>query len=130
MRWEDALSLDEAAVLAARFQREGHPFYPQHWLSDRSPSVLQPDDGKDSKKKADWAETSIAFWREAEMLGSLNHPNVLRVYGVVVVDPPAGVGPPGSLGSPGSPLDRTVVGIMTEYMRGGSLSSFLAQLYK
>jgi serine/threonine protein kinase len=61
------------------------------------------------------------------MLASLNHPNVLRVYGVVVVDPPAGLGP---LGSPGSPLDRTVVGIMTEYMRGGSLSAFLAQLHK
>jgi serine/threonine protein kinase len=96
-------------------------------VSDRRSPLLQPDDGKDGKKKADWAETSVAFWREAEMLASLNHPNVLRVYGVVVVDPPTGVG---QLGSSGSPLDRTVVGIMTEYMSGGSLSSFLAQLYK
>ena len=56
------------------------------------------------------------------MLASLNHPNVLRVYGVVVADAPPG------LESLGSPVDRPVVGIMTEYMRGGSLSAHLAQL--
>ena len=65
------------------------------------------------------------FWREAEMLASLNHPNVLRVYGVVVDSPIAG---PDSLGTLGSPIDRPVVGIMTEYMRGGSLSTHLAYL--
>ena len=43
------------------------------------------------------------------MLASLNHPNVLRFYGAVVA----------------SPDDPAVVGIMTEYMRGGSLSQFL-----
>ena len=43
------------------------------------------------------------------MLASLNHPNVLRFYGAVVA----------------SPEDPSVVGIMTEYMRGGSLSQFL-----
>ena len=65
------------------------------------------------------------FWREAEMLASLNHPNVLRVYGVVVDSPIAG---PDSLDALGSPIDRPVVGIMTEYMRGGSLSTHLAYL--
>ena len=59
------------------------------------------------------------------MLAGLNHPNVLRVYGVVVADAPAGLD---GLGNVGSPVDRPVVGIMTEYMRGGSLSSHLAQL--
>ena len=43
------------------------------------------------------------------MLASLNHPNVLRFYGAVVA----------------SADDPAVVGIMTEYMRGGSLSHFL-----
>ena len=57
------------------------------------------------------------------MLASLNHPSVLRVYGVVVADSPAS-----TLDSIGSPVDRPVVGIMTEYMRGGSLSAHLAQL--
>ncbi len=68
------------------------------------------------------AGSAHSFWKEAEMLASLNHPNVLRVYGVVVADAPSG------LESLGSPVDRPVVGIMTEYMRGGSLSAHLAQL--
>lgn len=50
-----------------------------------------------------------SFGREAAMLADLNHPNVLRFYGVVT----EGVN------------DNTVIGIMTEYIRGGSLSSFL-----
>jgi serine/threonine protein kinase len=52
---------------------------------------------------------SANFWKEAETLSALNHPNVLRFYGVVVE----------------SHEDPTVVGIMTEYMRGGSLSHML-----
>ena len=43
------------------------------------------------------------------MLSNLNHPNVLRFYGVVVE----------------SQAEPNVIGIMTEYMKGGSLSAFL-----
>lgn len=43
------------------------------------------------------------------MLASLNHPSVLHLYGVVV----------------DNHHERNVVGIMTEYMRGGSLSAAL-----
>jgi len=50
-----------------------------------------------------------SFWREAAMLSDLNHPNVLRFYGVVTE----------------SAADATVVGIMTEYIHGGSLAQFL-----
>lgn len=50
-----------------------------------------------------------AFWREAEMLAAVNHPNVLRFYGVVLE----------------SAQDPSVVGIMTEYMRDGSLAAWL-----
>lgn len=52
---------------------------------------------------------SPAFWQEAEMLGSLNHPNVIRFFGVVVESVAA----------------QNVVGIITEYMGGGSLSALL-----
>jgi serine/threonine protein kinase len=50
-----------------------------------------------------------SFGREAAMLADLNHPNVLRFFGVVTE----------------SAQDNTVIGIMTEYIRGGSMSSFL-----
>lgn len=50
-----------------------------------------------------------SFGREAAMLADLNHPNVLRFYGVVTE----------------TGHDNTVIGIMTEYIRGGSLSTFL-----
>lgn len=43
------------------------------------------------------------------MLAVLNHPNVLRFYGVVTA----------------GPADQTVVGIMTEFMNGSSLSNYL-----
>lgn len=51
----------------------------------------------------------MSFWKEADTLAGLNHPNVLRFYGVVVDDMD----------------DSTVVGIMTEYMNRGSLSVLL-----
>ena len=53
---------------------------------------------------------SQSFWREAEMLSNLNHPNVLRFFGVVVAS---------------AQEPTAVVGIMTEYMRGGSLATFI-----
>lgn len=46
-----------------------------------------------------------AFWREADLMSRLNHPNILRFYGLVVDD------------------QGTVVGIMTEFAAGGSLAS-------
>lgn len=53
--------------------------------------------------------SSESFWGEAEVLASVNHPNVLRFYGVVTE----------------SKVDPTCVGIMTEYMRGGSLADMI-----
>ena len=50
-----------------------------------------------------------AFWQEAELLGTLNHPHVIRFFGVVVE----------------SPNSNQVVGIITEYLAGGSLSALL-----
>lgn len=52
---------------------------------------------------------SESFWQEAELLGGLNHPHVIRFFGVVVE----------------SANSSQVVGIMTEYMAGGSLSALL-----
>lgn len=56
-----------------------------------------------------YSKHSTSFWREAAMLADLNHPNVLRFYGVVTE----------------SATDSTVTGIMTEYIKGGSLAQFL-----
>jgi hypothetical protein len=47
-----------------------------------------------------------SFWHEAELMSRLNHPNVLRFYGLVVKGP-------------------LVVGIMTEFAKNGSLTSYL-----
>jgi serine/threonine protein kinase len=47
-----------------------------------------------------------AFWHEAELMSRLNHPNVLRFYGLVT-------------------SGRLVVGIMTEFAAGGSLAAAL-----
>eukprot|EP00193_Tetraselmis_chui_P005078 CAMPEP_0177762862 /NCGR_PEP_ID=MMETSP0491_2-20121128/6567_1 /TAXON_ID=63592 /ORGANISM="Tetraselmis chuii, Strain PLY429" /LENGTH=803 /DNA_ID=CAMNT_0019278937 /DNA_START=1048 /DNA_END=3459 /DNA_ORIENTATION=+ len=52
---------------------------------------------------------SPAFWQEAELLSSLNHPNVIRFFGVVVENV----------------ASHNVVGIITEYMSGGSMSALL-----
>ncbi len=50
-----------------------------------------------------------AFWREADLLSKLNHPNVLRMYGVVCQ----------------SSQDPTIVGIICEFVKGGSLTASL-----
>ncbi len=77
--------------------------------------------------------------REAEVLAKLNHPNIIRMYGVVVdpVDQLAhgvsGRGPDSgsSRDSSGSRQPAAeqpciiIAGIMTDYVRGGSLSGQL-----
>lgn len=50
-----------------------------------------------------------SFWNEAETLSWLNHPNVLRFYGIVTA----------------SRDNNMCVGIITEYVNGGSLSQLL-----
>ena len=55
-----------------------------------------------SSKVERWA----SFWREAELMSRLNHPNVLRFFGLVT-------------------QGEFVVGIMTEFAASGSLSTFL-----
>lgn len=57
---------------------------------------------KPTKVERHWA----SFWHEAELMSRLNHPNVLRFFGLVVDGP-------------------MVVGIMTEFAAAGSLASHL-----
>lgn len=57
---------------------------------------------KHARKVDQWA----SFWREAELMSRLNHPNVLRFYGLVTEG-------------------EFVVGIMTEYADSGNLSTFM-----
>lgn len=61
-------------------------------------------------KNGRFSKHSKSFWHEAGMLAELNHPNVLRFYGVV---------------TEGHAYDSPVIGIMTEYVRGGSLVQYL-----
>jgi hypothetical protein len=95
---------------------------------------------------------AASFWREAATLSGLNHPNVLRFYGVVVADgteiaadgksksksganssstpssASAALPSPALLSTsppPSPPPCGTVVGIMTEFMAGGSLGARL-----
>lgn len=49
-----------------------------------------------------------SFWREAELMSRLNHPNVLRFFGLVT-----------------QRGGENVVGIMTEFAGGGSLAAFM-----
>ncbi|KAL4860150.1 putative serine/threonine-protein kinase SIS8 [Chlorella vulgaris] len=57
---------------------------------------------KPTKVERHWS----SFWHEAELMSRLNHPNVLRFFGLVVDGP-------------------MVVGIMTEFAAAGSLASYL-----
>jgi serine/threonine protein kinase len=57
---------------------------------------------KPTKVERHWA----SFWHEAELMSRLNHPNVLRFFGLVVEGP-------------------MVVGIMTEFAAAGSLAQYL-----
>ena len=56
--------------------------------------------------KSSRVERWTSFWREAELMSRLNHPNVLRFFGLVT-------------------QGEFVVGIMTEFAASGSLASFL-----
>lgn len=92
-------------------------------------------------QKDRFAKYSESFMREAEVLAKLNHPNIIRMYGVVIEPVEAGhshasgstmvdssscaVARTGS-GLPGSPQPQCIIaGIMTDYVRGGSLSGQL-----
>jgi len=50
--------------------------------------------------------------REAEVLARLNHPNIIRMFGLVTEPSPAATPGGGSI----------IAGIMMEHVRGGSLS--------
>lgn len=73
-----------------------------------------------------FAKYSESFQREAEVLARLNHPNIIRMYGLVTE--PIGDGPPsaGALGAafsgPQPQQPQIIAGIMMEYVRGGSLA--------
>lgn len=54
-------------------------------------------------------QVTQSFGAEAEVLASVNHPNVLRFYGVITQ----------------SGEDPSVIGIMTEYIKGGSLADLI-----
>ena len=56
--------------------------------------------------KSSKVERWTSFWREAELMSRLNHPNVLRFFGLVT-------------------QDDYVVGIMTEFAANGSLATFM-----
>jgi hypothetical protein len=64
--------------------------------------------------------------REAEVLAKLNHPNIIRMYGVVIEPPERGGHLEGS-GNLGFTPDQQgiIAGIMTDFVRGGSLSGQL-----
>lgn len=66
-------------------------------------------------KSERFTKHSESFWKEAEVLSTLNHPNVLRFFGVVYDASQRGA----------SPTDFAIVGIITEYVRGGSLAQLL-----
>lgn len=74
--------------------------------------------------------------REAEVLAKLNHPNIIRMYGVVIEQNGTGGGVGcESGGSRDSAVGRQqatasdqpfiIAGIMTDFVRGGSLSGQL-----
>uniref|UniRef100_A0A7S0RG56 Protein kinase domain-containing protein n=1 Tax=Chlamydomonas leiostraca TaxID=1034604 RepID=A0A7S0RG56_9CHLO len=71
-------------------------------------------------KRDRFAKYSESFQREAEVLARLNHPNIIRMFGLVTepaADPACGVSPLQPAGN-----QPTIAGIMMEYVRGGSLA--------
>ncbi|KXZ47269.1 hypothetical protein GPECTOR_36g121 [Gonium pectorale] len=104
-------------------------------------------------KRERFAKYSESFQREAEMLARLNHPNIIRMYGLVMDSaespsyggaPPhsgesgdsggagpggAGLGGPGGTGTSGAGTPTGLIGgIITEFVRNGSLGQYLRAL--
>mmetsp|Transcript_8943 Transcript_8943/g.22563 ORF Transcript_8943/g.22563 Transcript_8943/m.22563 type:complete len:704 (-) Transcript_8943:1762-3873(-) len=66
-------------------------------------------------KRDRFTKHSQSFMREAEVLARLNHPNIIRMFGLVTE--------PSPVSSPGG--NSIIAGIMMEHVRGGSLSQRL-----
>jgi serine/threonine protein kinase len=86
-------------------------------------------------KRERFAKYSESFMQEAEVLAKLNHPNIIRMYGVVIeredasgasgTHPSSGGGSASGGGARASAPAPQIAGIMTDYVRGGSLSGQL-----
>eukprot|EP00798_Chlamydomonas_sp_ICE-L_P015484 gene15484-21569_t len=92
-------------------------------------------------KRDRFAKYLDSFQREAEVLAKLNHPNIIRMYGLVTEPAPPGSVSKSSASSSSSSTNGSafyegrsegsdskatlIAGIMTEYVRGGSLSQHL-----
>mmetsp|Transcript_21014 Transcript_21014/g.46094 ORF Transcript_21014/g.46094 Transcript_21014/m.46094 type:complete len:781 (+) Transcript_21014:243-2585(+) len=78
-------------------------------------------------KRDRFAKYSESFQREAEVLAKLNHPNIIRMYGLVT-ESQSEAGPERAAQQVYGPPQPAIAGIMTEYVRGGSLSQQLRSL--
>ncbi|MEW5319144.1 MAG: hypothetical protein WDW38_010313 [Sanguina aurantia] len=84
-------------------------------------------------KKERFAKYSESFTREAEVLSKLNHPNIIRMYGLVVESGDAAMASvAGAAVDPAHPGagggEQVIAGIMTEFVRSGSLTQHLRSL--
>lgn len=87
-------------------------------------------------KKDRFAKYSESFQREAEVLARLNHPNIIRMFGLVTepassppssstsscATPQGDYAANGCTGSSSGSGDGIIAGIIMEYLRGGSLA--------
>ncbi|GIL87037.1 hypothetical protein Vretimale_14175 [Volvox reticuliferus] len=71
------------------------------------------------------AKHSEAFHIEAEILANLNHPNVIRMFGVVTGSPAGDNGGASSPSGAAAHMSDPVVGIVTEFMGNGTLGQVL-----
>lgn len=67
------------------------------------------------------------FTYEAQLLSQLNHPNIVRMFAVVVQDADLGGADPKPLGDDDEEedVDQVVCGIVLEYVKNGSLLTYL-----